>query len=109
MQKSNEIFQFCFQQKSKPVNPSSPLSSPTSASGPGRPLGLAGPKPLFSSKTKAIVWGMQTRAVQSMLDFDFVCQRTEPSVAAMVYPFTGDHKLKFYWGHKEVLIPGMIL
>uniref|UniRef100_A0A3Q2HKI8 ATP-citrate synthase n=1 Tax=Equus caballus TaxID=9796 RepID=A0A3Q2HKI8_HORSE len=26
-------------------------------------------------------------------------------VAAMVYPFTGDHKQKFYWGHKEILIP----
>ncbi|XP_003425261.1 ATP-citrate synthase [Nasonia vitripennis] len=62
-------------------------------------------KPLFSSKTKSIIWGMQTRAVQSMLDFDFVCRRTEPSVAALVYPFTGDHKQKFYWGHKEVLIP----
>lgn len=23
----------------------------------------------------------------------------------MVYPFTGDHRQKFYWGHKEVLIP----
>jgi len=40
-------------------------------------------KPLFTSETKAIVWGMQTRAVQSMLDFDFVCRRKEPSVAAM--------------------------
>ncbi|KAL5235218.1 hypothetical protein ACI65C_002628 [Semiaphis heraclei] len=62
-------------------------------------------KPLFGSNTRAIVWGMQTRAVQSMLDFDFVCRRHEPSVACLVYPFTGDHKLKFYWGHKEVLIP----
>lgn len=62
-------------------------------------------KQLFSSKTRAIIWGMQTRAVQSMLDFDFVCRRSEPSVAAIVYPFTGDHKQKFYWGHKEVLIP----
>lgn len=61
-------------------------------------------KPLFTSETKAIVWGMQTRAVQSMLDFDFVCRRKEPSVAAMVYPFTGDHKQKFYWGHGEVFI-----
>lgn len=42
-----------------------------------------------------------------MLDFDFVCSREEPSVAAMVYPFTGDHKQKFYWGHKEILVPGM--
>ncbi|KYN35796.1 ATP-citrate synthase [Trachymyrmex septentrionalis] len=62
-------------------------------------------KQLFSNKTKSIIWGMQTRAVQSMLDFDFVCRRSEPSVAAIVYPFTGDHKQKFYWGHKEVLIP----
>ncbi|XP_014472586.1 PREDICTED: ATP-citrate synthase [Dinoponera quadriceps] len=60
---------------------------------------------LFNDKTKSIIWGMQTRAVQSMLDFDFVCRRSEPSVAAIVYPFTGDHKQKFYWGHKEVLIP----
>ncbi|XP_004859429.1 ATP-citrate synthase isoform X1 [Heterocephalus glaber] len=60
---------------------------------------------LFSRHTKALVWGMQTRAVQGMLDFDYVCSRDEPSVAAMVYPFTGDHKQKFYWGHKEILIP----
>ncbi|KAK7919545.1 hypothetical protein WMY93_010829 [Mugilogobius chulae] len=60
---------------------------------------------LFSKHTKTIVWGMQTRAVQGMLDFDYVCSREEPSVAAMVYPFTGDHKQKFYWGHKEILIP----
>ncbi|XP_040187621.1 ATP-citrate synthase isoform X2 [Rana temporaria] len=60
---------------------------------------------LFSRHTKSIVWGMQTRAVQGMLDFDYVCSRSEPSVAAMVYPFTGDHKQKFYWGHKEILIP----
>jgi ATP citrate (pro-S)-lyase len=60
---------------------------------------------MFSKNTKAIVWGMQTRAVQSMLDFDFICRREEPSVVAMVYPFTGYHRQKFYWGHKEILIP----
>lgn len=43
---------------------------------------------LFSKHTKSIVWGMQTRAVQGMLDFDYVCSREEPSVAALVYPFT---------------------
>lgn len=43
---------------------------------------------LFSKHTKSIVWGMQTRAVQGMMDFDYVCSREEPSVAAMVYPFT---------------------
>uniref|UniRef100_A0AAQ4QE34 ATP-citrate synthase n=1 Tax=Gasterosteus aculeatus aculeatus TaxID=481459 RepID=A0AAQ4QE34_GASAC len=66
---------------------------------------IAKPTTLFSKHTKSIVWGMQTRAVQGMLDFDYVCSREEPSVAAMVYPFTGDHKQKYYWGHKEILIP----
>lgn len=60
---------------------------------------------LFSEKTRCIVWGMQSRAVQGMLDFDYSCSRSQPSVAAMVYPFVGDHKQKFYWGHKEILIP----
>ncbi|XP_059178489.1 ATP-citrate synthase-like isoform X1 [Physella acuta] len=60
---------------------------------------------LFTKDTECIVWGMQQRAVQGMLDFDYVCSRTKPSVVAMIYPFTGDHKQKFYWGHKEILIP----
>jgi len=68
-------------------------------------IAAASKKSLFSNKTKAIIWGMQTRAVQGMMDFDFVCRRSEPSVAAMIYPFTGDHKQKFYWGHKEILVP----
>lgn len=62
-------------------------------------------KPLFSCNTKSIIWGMQNKAVQGMLDFDHVCSRKEPSVVAMIYPFVGDHKQKFYWGHREILIP----
>ena len=31
---------------------------------------------------------MQNKAVQSMLDFDHVCSRKDPSVVAMIYPFT---------------------
>merc|ERR1712055_119654 len=61
---------------------------------------------LFNKSSRAIIWGLQTRAVQGMMDFDYVCGRSEPSVAAMVYPMApGDSKQNFYWGHKEVLIP----
>jgi len=42
---------------------------------------------LFTRTTKAIIWGLQSRAVQGMLDFDYVCSRGSPSVVAMVYPF----------------------
>ncbi|CAH1155490.1 unnamed protein product [Phaedon cochleariae] len=72
---------------------------------PSTPQGDAKTSPMFTKTTKAIIWGMQNRAIQSMLDFDFVCARNEPSVVAIIYPFTGDHKQKFYWGHKEILIP----
>ncbi len=62
---------------------------------------------LFTNKTRAIIWGLQTRAVQGMMDFDYVCKREQPSVACMVYPMVGgDSKQNFYWGHKEVLVPG---
>ncbi|KAH8054766.1 ATP citrate synthase [Aureococcus anophagefferens] len=48
---------------------------------------------------------VQQRAVQGMLDFDFMCKRKKPSVAAMVYPFQGNHYVKFYWGTEETLVP----
>ena len=61
---------------------------------------------MFTKTTRAIVWGLQSRAVQGMMDFDYVCGRDQPSVACMVYPMSpGDSKQNFYWGHKEVLVP----
>merc|ERR1712106_274836 len=61
---------------------------------------------LFTKSSRAIIWGLQTRAVQGMMDFDYVCGREQPSVACMVYPMSpGDSKQNFYWGHKEVLVP----
>lgn len=40
-----------------------------------------------------------------MLDFDFMCKRSKPSVACMVFPFSGNHYTKLYWGTDETLIP----
>ena len=59
----------------------------------------------FTPKTRCIVYGLQTVAVQGMLDFDFMCQRKQPSVACMVFPFSGNHYMKLYWGTDETLIP----
>lgn len=33
--------------------------------------------------------GLQPRAVQGMLDFDFICKRSTPSVAGIIYTFGG--------------------
>ncbi|KAG0146254.1 hypothetical protein CROQUDRAFT_133224 [Cronartium quercuum f. sp. fusiforme G11] len=59
----------------------------------------------FDENTRGLVYGLQPRAIQGMLDFDFACGRLKPSVAAMIYPFGGHHVQKFYWGTKETLLP----
>lgn len=61
---------------------------------------------LFSRNTRALVFNLQTNAVQRMLDFDYVCRREKPSVAAIIDPNAkqgGNHKV--FWGTKEIIIP----
>jgi len=92
--------------KKKSTTEEPSLKDPSAAPEPCTAAGDGAAGKLFTKKTRAIIWGLQTRAVQGMMDFDFVCGRTEPSVAAMVYPMApGDSKQNFYWGHKEVLVP----
>ncbi|CAM9609814.1 unnamed protein product, partial [Phaeothamnion confervicola] len=59
----------------------------------------------FDATSRAIVYGLQQRAVQGMLDFDYMCGRKQPSVACMVFAFSGNHYVKFYWGTEETLVP----
>ena len=59
----------------------------------------------FTAKTRCVVYGLMPKAVQGMLDFDFMCKREKPSVAAMVFPFSSNHYTKFYWGTEEILLP----
>lgn len=59
---------------------------------------------LFSKDSRAIVYNMQVKAVQRMLDFDYLSGREKPSVAALVNPGnSGTHKA--HWGTGELLIP----
>lgn len=59
---------------------------------------------LFDRNTQAIMYGYQVNAIQRMLDFDYVCQRKRPSVAAIVNPTrAGMHKC--FWGTEEMFVP----
>jgi succinyl-CoA synthetase alpha subunit len=58
---------------------------------------------IMNKDTKAIVFGFQQRAIQRMLDFDYICRREEPSVAVIVNP-TRDGMHKCFWGTKEILL-----
>jgi len=60
---------------------------------------------LFDKDTQAIVYGQQVGAVQRMLDFDYICGRTTPSVASIIVPTENNSLQKFYWGTSEVLLP----
>ncbi|HDO19399.1 MAG TPA: ATP citrate synthase [Thermoplasmatales archaeon] len=59
---------------------------------------------LFDRETQAIVYGNQQRAVQRMLDFDYLCRRKKPSVAAVINP-TREGYMKVFFGTREILIP----
>lgn len=72
---------------------------------PSRPLSPLPAHALFNDKTRCLVYGLQPRAVQGMLDFDFICKRTTPSVAGIIYTFGGQFVSKMYWGTSETLLP----
>eukprot|EP01139_Manchomonas_bermudensis_P023583 Amastigsp_a841279_504.p1 type:complete len:613 gc:universal Amastigsp_a841279_504:50-1888(+) len=66
----------------------------------------AEPSPmLFSRETQAIVYNYKPEPVQRMLDFDHMCRRAIPSIAALVAPGAeaGNHKV--FFGTKEIMIP----
>ncbi|KAF8438687.1 putative ATP citrate lyase, subunit 1 [Terfezia claveryi] len=72
---------------------------------PSRPRSPPAEHTLFHPKTRAFIYGLQPRACQGMLDFDFICKRTTPSVAGIIYPFGGQFVSKMYWGTSETLLP----
>jgi ATP citrate (pro-S)-lyase len=72
---------------------------------PSRPLSPLPEHALFHNKTRCFVYGLQPRAVQGMLDFDFICKRSTPSVAGIIYTFGGQFVSKMYWGTSETLLP----
>ncbi len=60
-------------------------------------------KAIRSGKTNTVVVGNHQSIIQSMLDFDFLIHRKEPSVKAVLT--TGRTALKFFYGSGEVLLP----
>ncbi len=62
---------------------------------------------LFDRNTQAIIYGFQQRAIQRMIDFDYLCKRENPSVAAVIRPTQGAaisyHKT--FWGSTEIVVP----
>ncbi len=60
---------------------------------------------IFEKETQAIFWNNNPKAIQRMLDYDYLCGRDTPSIAAIVHPSKPASFQKFFMGAKEVLIP----
>ncbi len=60
---------------------------------------------LFTRDTQAIFWNNNKKAIQRMLDYDYVIKRETPSVAAIVAPTSSNKFEKFFWGADEIMVP----
>ncbi|KAH0671378.1 hypothetical protein KY290_026733 [Solanum tuberosum] len=58
---------------------------------------------LFSKTTQALFYNYKQLHVQRMLDFDFLCRRETPSVAAIINPGSEGFK-KLFFGQEEIAI-----
>ncbi|XP_054820159.1 ATP-citrate synthase beta chain protein 1-like [Prosopis cineraria] len=59
---------------------------------------------LFSRSTQALLYNYKQLPIQSMLDFDFLCGRETPSVAAIINPGSEGFQ-KLFFGQEEISIP----
>ncbi len=60
---------------------------------------------LFNQNTQSIFWNNNPKAIQRMLDYDYLCGRQKTSVSAIVQPMGGGSFQKFFMGAHEILIP----
>ncbi len=68
---------------------------------PSRPLSPLPAHALFNNKTRCFVYGLQPRAVQGMLDFDFHLQAPHAVGGRHHLHFGGQFVSKMYWGHQR--------
>jgi succinyl-CoA synthetase alpha subunit len=61
-------------------------------------------KELFHINTQAIFYNQHPEPIQRMLDYDFLCKKDIPSIAAIINP-AGNGIHKCFFGNKEILIP----
>jgi succinyl-CoA synthetase alpha subunit len=59
---------------------------------------------LYDKNSQAIIYGSQINAVQRMLDFDYLCGRETPSVAAIVNP-SRESLVKVFFSQHEIMVP----
>lgn len=60
---------------------------------------------IFSADTQAVFYNWKQKPIQRMLDFDYLCGRSTPSVACIVQPGSSGGFQKLFFGSEEIAIP----
>jgi ATP citrate (pro-S)-lyase len=59
----------------------------------------------FNRDTKCVVYGFNKKAIERMLDFDYICNKTTPSVVAVCEPLSSKDRLEpIFFGNKSILL-----
>lgn len=61
-------------------------------------------KALFSTKSEILFYNQHPAVIQRMLDYDYLCGREQPSVAAIVNPRSAGRQ-KIFFGQDEIILP----
>lgn len=60
---------------------------------------------ILSADTQAVFYNWKQKPIQRMLDFDYLCGRSTPSVACIVQPGSSGGFQKLFFGSEEIAIP----
>jgi ATP-citrate lyase alpha-subunit len=61
----------------------------------------------FESTDMVVVYGKQDSAIQTMLDYDFICGKKHPCIVAIIHPtsLTKNYSSYYFYGNKEIAVP----
>ncbi|KAJ8038674.1 ATP-citrate synthase [Holothuria leucospilota] len=105
-----ELVNFALNRKPVPSNRPNiyrQLSIPTSTNTPSnmKEYHLSPEEHIFTKNTKIIAVGMIPRGIQGIIDYDFICNKPKPMVAAIVRPQSRQKEEQYLWGAGKVSIP----
>ena len=59
----------------------------------------------FNENTRCIFYSLNDKAIQRMLDFDYLSGKKEPSILAIINPGQKTSNNPYFWGNNVVLLP----
>ena len=62
-------------------------------------------KKIYNKNSKIVIMNFQVQVVQRILDYDYICEKKNPSVVGIIFPNRAGGYFPVFWGNKEILLP----